>query len=262
MFSPDIRLLGVVAAISIRTAGFAQEAPVTLMTLPGKLLASEDFSKPLLPPEGNTTRFASGFTGWRFNMSTKAGHWEIENGAFKGVELPEANHPAAASLGVEYKNAVITCEVRMNDVPFEGRKNFRGFWIRTTDKDDYICTLMVHQGGMRIQKDDHKREGPHMEIRLGQLNTPVKLNEWQKVTFEILNEEMVGTLNGRSLTGTHPLIDSDKKSVMFVTMPEGSVRNIRVWEALPNPNWAKNKEKILAEMAPGVPAAPSAPTAK
>jgi hypothetical protein len=31
---------------------------------------------------------------------------------------------------------------------------------------------------------------------------------------------------------------------MFVSNVEGSVRNFKVWEALPNPDWAKNKQTL------------------
>ncbi len=99
---------------------------------------------------------------------------------------------------------------------------------------------------MRIQKDDNDHAGPDLAVPLGQLKTPIKLGEWQKVVFEIFGDEMVGTLNGQSLTGQHQLIASEKRSIMFVSNVEGSVRNLKIWEALPNPDWPNNKEKIVA----------------
>ena len=33
---------------------------------------------------------------------------------------------------------------------------------------------------------------------------------------------------------------------MFVMGVEGSVRNFKAWEALPNPEWEKNKAKLMA----------------
>jgi hypothetical protein len=45
--------------------------PATIMTKPGKLLVSEDFSASLPPPEGSVARFASGFKGWRFNVEKR-----------------------------------------------------------------------------------------------------------------------------------------------------------------------------------------------
>jgi len=222
---------------------FAEDLPKTLMTKPGRLLQSEDFSKPLPPPEGSTANYASGFKGWRFNVAKRGGNWEVVDGAFKGVENVEVQHPATASTGFDFKDVIITCEVRLHDVPLGGRK-YRGFSIRTTDTKDYVCSIILNETGMRIQKDDNDHGGPDVAVPLGQLKSPIKLGEWQKVTFEILGDEMVGTLNGQSLTGQHPLIASAKKSVMFVSSVEGSVRNLRIWEALPNPDWAKNKAEL------------------
>jgi hypothetical protein len=224
---------------------WAADLPVTLMTKPGKLLYEETFSKPLPPPVGSTAAFASGFKGWRCNVAERGGHWESADGMFTGNENPKVSHPATASYGFDFKNAVITCEVRLNDVPLDGRKS-RYFNLRTTDDKDYVCSIILNEGGMRIQKDDNDHGGPDKAEPLGQLKTPIKLGEWQKVTFEILGDEMVGTLNGKSLTGKHPLITSQKRSIMFVSGVVCSVRNLKIWEAEANPDWAKNKAKLAA----------------
>jgi hypothetical protein len=218
----------------------AEIKPLTLMTIPGKLLLSEDFSAPLPPPEGSVARFASGFKGWRFNVEQRGGHWDVVDGTFRGIENAEHNHPATASIGFDFNAVVISCQVRLHDVPLDGRKS-RSFSIRTTDTKDYVCSIILNPNGMRIQKDDNDHAGPDLAVPLGQLKTPILLNEWQTVVFEILGDEMVGTLNGQSLTGQHPLIATDKKSIMFVSNGEGSVRHLRVWEALPNPDWPKHK---------------------
>jgi hypothetical protein len=224
---------------------FAGDPPATLMTRPGKLLASEDFSKPLPPPQGSTANYASGFKGWRCNVSERGGRWDIVDGAFRGIENAGVQHPACASLGLDFTNVVISCEVRMHDVPLAGRK-YRSFSVRTTDAKDYVCSIMLSEGGMRIQKDDNDHAGPDTAVPLGELKTPIKLGEWQKITFEILGDEMVGTLNGKSLAGQHPLIAAGKHSIMFVSSVEGSVRNLSVWEARPNPDWSRNKQALLA----------------
>jgi hypothetical protein len=223
--------------------------PATLLTTPGKLLLAEDFSAPLPPPEGSVARFASGFKGWRFNVEQRGGHWDIVDGTFRGTENADHNHPATASIGFDFKDVVIACQVRLHDVPLNGRKS-RGFIIRTTDTKDYVCSIMLNPGGMRIQKDDNDHAGPDTAVPLGQLKTPIPLGEWQTVVFEILGDEMVGTLNGQSLTGQHPLIASEKKSIMFVSNGDGSARNLRVWEAQPNPDWAKHKGALAKGLEP------------
>jgi len=230
-------------------AAAPQDLPATLMTTRGKLLLSEDFSKPHAPPTGSTARFASGFGGWRYNVEKRGGHWDVVDGTFKGAENAEHKHPATASYGFDFKDAVIQCDVRLNDVPPEERKS-RYFNLRTTDTKDYVCTIILTEGGMRIQKDDNDHAGPDVAVPLGQLKTPIKLGEWQTIVMEVLGEEMVGTLNGKSLTGQHALIGSEKKSIMFVSGTECSVRNLRIWEALPNADWAKNKQSLLAANKP------------
>ena len=245
-------------AALLSTGAFAAEAPVTLMTKPGKLILSEDFTKPLPPVEGSTAKFASGFKGWRFNVETRGGHWDEVDGTFRGVEKVESKHPATASFGFDFKDAIIECEVRLDDVPLEGRID-HSFNLRTTDTKDYVCSIILNEAGMRIQKDDNDHAGPDKAEPLAALRTPIKLGEWQKVVFEILGDEMVGTLNGQSLTGRHPLITSDKHSFMFVAHTQASVRNLKVWEALPNPDWAKNKAGLPAQL-PAPAAAVAVPT--
>jgi hypothetical protein len=123
--------------------------------------------------------------------------------------MPRTSIPRPASYGFDLTNVIIQCEVRMHDVPLDGR-NSRSFSIRTTDAKDYVCSIMLNPGGMRIQKDDNDHAGPDVAVPLGQLKTPIPLGEWQKVVFEIMGDEMVGTLNGKRLTGQHPLIASGK----------------------------------------------------
>jgi len=233
-------------ALLLLLATGAPEDPPTLMTTRGKLIYGEDFTKELPPCTGSTARFASGFAGWRFNVEKRGGHWDVVDGTFKGTENAEHKHPATASWGFDFKDAVIQCDVRLNDVAPDGRKN-RYFNLRTTDAKDYVCSIILTESGMRIQKDDNDHAGPDVAVPLGQLKTPIKLGEWQTIVLEVLGDEMVGTLNGKSLTGQHALIASDKKSIMFVSGTESSVRNLRIWEAAANPDWAKKKEALKAE---------------
>lgn len=58
-------LLGSLLVLTSIAALAGDDLPKTLMTMRGKLLASEDFAKPLAPFTGKPVGFASGFTGWR-----------------------------------------------------------------------------------------------------------------------------------------------------------------------------------------------------
>lgn len=224
--------------------------PKTLMTTRGKLLVSEDFAGPLAPLVGAPKGFASGFTGWRHNGSLRSGHFDVVNGVFQGRENPEAHHPATASLGVTYKDAIIQCELALDDIPaIAGRGRYAQ--VKATDEKDYVCALSVGQGGMSARIFDSTEINPVSKQRkerpAAQLAAPVKLGEWHTVVLEIKGDEAVGTLDGKSVTFSYPLIGSDKHSVMLVAGTGASFRKLRIWEALPNEDWVKNKEALLTD---------------
>jgi len=225
--------------ILLTAAAFAgEDLPKTLLTQRGKLLVSEDFTQPLAPFTGTPVGFASGFSG------IHGGKWDEIDGVFQGAENPEAHHPATASYGIDFKDAIIQCDVRLDDVPDEGRRS-RYLQIKTTDTKDYVCIVSVSPGGFngRPCDDAHINPATHqrMEGTPARAAAPIKLGEWHTVVLEIKGEEAVGTVDGKSVTFSDPLIGVDKHSIMFVAGTQGSFRHFRVWEALPNPDWEKNK---------------------
>ena len=242
--------------LSATAAALAEDLPKTLLATRGKLLASEDFAAPLAPLQGKPVGFASGFTGWRYTSGAPAGrsgHWELRDGVFRGIESPEAHHPATASFGIQFKNAVIQCEVRLEDVPDEGRK-YRSFFVKATDAKDYVCALFGGPGGVNALAYDAEKIDPanKQRAKLPQVSVslPVKLGEWHTAVLEILGDELVATLDGKSATLSSPLVGTDKHSVMLGVGCEASFRHFRMWEALPNPDWAKHKAAISAMSKP------------
>ena len=228
--------------------------PKTLLTTRGKLLVSENFAGPLAPLIGKPVGFASGFTGWRFaapEAAGRSGSWEVKEGVFQGVEKPGANHPATASFGIRYQNAVIQCEVRMENAPEEGRK-YRSFFVKATDASGYVCALFGSPGGVNALAYDAEKIDPANKQRAKQpqVSAPVKvaLDEWHTVVLEILGTELVATLDGKSVTLSSPLVGAEKHSVMFGVGTQASFRNFRMWEAQPNPEWPKNKEGLPARV--------------
>src|SRR3569623_913524 len=186
--------------------------PKTLLASRGKLLGSEDFSKPLAPVVGKPVGCASGVTGWRYTSDPAgghSGHWELANGEFKGIESLTAHHPATASLGIQFQDAIIQYEVRLNDVPDEGRKS-RYLQIKASDTKDYICALSLGQGGLSGRRFDDTQINPvtkqRMEGTVARLSQTVKLGEWHTLVMEIKGDEVVGTLDTKSFTFSYPLI--------------------------------------------------------
>ncbi len=239
------RIAFILALVLFTALTHAADVPPTLMTKPGKLLVEQLFAEPLPPFNGKSNGFASGFKGWRHNAVERGGWWKVEGGTFRGMENPTVQHPGTASYGFPFKDVIIAVEVRMNNVPLDGRRT-RSANIRTTDTKDYVCSVILSETGFRIQKDDNDHGGPDKAVPLGEVKAPLALDAWHTVVFEILGEEIVGTVDGHSLTGKHPLIGSEKCSVMFVSGVDTSFRNFRVWAATANPEWASNRTRLAS----------------
>ncbi len=248
------RFLCLFVFVSLSHAVIADEAlSKTLMTQRGRLLASEDFTNPLPPATGTPRSFASGFTGWRFNKSLKSGKWDQVDGTFRGIELTESHHPATASYGIKYGNVIIQCDVRLDDVPADGRP-YRSLFIKATDEKDYVCSLSVGPGGIFLTAYDSDRMDPKTKQRMKEPpvigKTAVKMDGWYTLVLEIMGDEAVGTLDGHSVRISNPLLSSEKHSVMLGASTQASFRHFRIWEALPNPDWARDKQAIPSAALP------------
>ena len=173
--------------------------------------------------------------------------WRLADGCFTGIESPEAHHPATASHGMKFQNAIIQCEVRLNDVPAEGRQ-YRSFFIKTTDEKDYVCAVFGSTSGINALAYDNEQADPKTKQRAKlpavPLSSPDKLNEWRTVVLEIYGDELVATLDGRSITLKSPHLAVPKHSIMLGAGTEASFRRLRVWEALPNDQWEQNRAAL------------------
>ncbi len=226
----------------------AEDLPKTLMTTRGRLLVSEDFAQPIAPFEGKTNGFASGFTGWCYRPGPlKRNTWKVADGVLTGIESAEAHHPATLSYGVDFKDVIIQCEVRLDDVPAEGRL-YRSLFVKATDEKDYVCAVFVGPGGLTAIPYSDTRINPATKQRdkeaSARVAATVKLNEWHTVVLELKGDEMVGTLDSQSVTCQNPLFAADKHSIMLGAGTVASFRHLRVWEALPNAEWSKVKTTL------------------
>lgn len=225
----------------------SEKLPKTQLTLRGKELYHNSLE--ILPERSpdKARGFASGFKGWRFNPGPeggKSGRWEQADDAFHGIESPGANHPATASYGIDLQDAVIQVDVRLNDVPEEGRK-YRSIFVKATDDKDYVCGLFLGQGGLNLVPYSADRINPanNQRDKDPQVSIPhsLKLNEWYTVLLEFKGTEALATVAGKSVNLTAPLIAAAKRSVMLGVGTDASFRNLHIWEALPNPEWKAQK---------------------
>ena len=126
--------------------------------------------------------------------------------------------------------------------------------MKATDAKDYVISLSLGQGGLFLTPYDADKINPATKQRekgtTVKLLKPIKVNEWHTVVLEIQGDEVVGTLDGQSITLSNPLIGTAKHSIMLGAGTEASFRRLRVWEALPNADWEKDKAKLSAAANP------------
>ncbi len=251
------------AALLLTFTALAADEP-TVMTVRGKLLHQEDFSKPVAKCTGKPKGYASGFEGWLIHGTgpeSRGGQWKQLEGRLHGSENPQVKHPATASYGIGFDSLVLQCKLRMEDVPLDkdpahGRKN-RYIQIRFTNERSYLCTVSLSPGGFGISKDDNDRDGPDQRVPLASHKASFAVGKWHTVLIEVLGDEVTATIGGHSATGRHPALAQGKHSFMVVTGPEGSISDLRLWEAKENPEWPMNRAVIAAQdrpLAPGKPA--------
>jgi hypothetical protein len=238
------RLIAFCILIAIIPAHAESELlPKTSATIRGKELYSDALSRLPERTSDKVQSFASGFKGWRFNPEPerrKGGLWEQSDNAFHGIESPGANHPATASYGINFQDAIIQVDIRFNDVPAEGRR-YRSIFVKATDQKDYVCGLFLGQGGLNLVPYSADRINPanNQREKDPQNSVPISLNlgEWYTVLLEIKDGEAVGSVLGKTARVKAPLIAASKCSVMLGVGTDASFRNLRIWEALPNPDW-------------------------
>ena len=255
-----LRLAALVALTCV--SALAEDVP-TLMTTRGKELYHEDFTKPLAKYTGKPNGYASGFEGWLIHGTgpeSRGGQWKQVDGRFQGSENPQVKHPATASYGIKFQNIILQCQLRLEDVeldkdPAHGRK-YRYIQLRATNERSYLCSLNLNQGGFQINKDDNDRDGPDKLEVLATHKKALALGEWHNVLIEIMGDEYVATVDGHTISGQHAAIGQLKQSFMVVTGPEGSIRDLHLWEAKPNADWPMTRAVIAAQNKPMAPAKP------
>ncbi|HEX3869744.1 MAG TPA: hypothetical protein VHV77_04835 [Pirellulales bacterium] len=211
--------------------------PATLLTQRGKLLVSEDFAKPVqISTAASLSKLTS---GWRL----RPGKWEFVEGAMRGTQLEKDHHSAVAAYAVAFKNAVIQYDVQLNGC--------RQAILRVNDPHEHICRVIVKPDSFAAQKDDHDHDGSDEAVSFGTVAMSIRPVRWTTVLVEILGDEMVATIDGHSIAGSHPLISTEKANIGFVvTGIGGAFRNLRIWDATPNPSWAETESKLPSTQPP------------
>lgn len=210
------------ALLSLTAVSLAAD-PATLMTVRGKSILTDDLKEPELK-------------GWK----VAKGKWEITDGALHGEEVAADKHAGVTRHAAAFKDAVIQYDFKLDGA--------KGTTLSINDAKEHLCRVVINPAGFTVQKDDRDHDGPDKAVVFQRVATPIKAGEWHTLVIEILGKEMVATLDGQKTGfGENDRIADPKANLGFtVTGQSVSFRNLRIWEAQPNPEWNGTKSKLAA----------------
>lgn len=191
-----------------------------LMATRGKLLFSDDFS------EGPVAK----------NWKVAKGQWEIADGALKGVELTADSHAAAVRHAMDFHDAIFQFSFKLDGA------RMTAFMLNK--KGGHVCRVMINPSGFVVNKDGNPAK-QEKAVALATVKTPLNVGQWYTMLVEVQGSQILARIDDSHVGfGEHEGINVDKNDFgMPVAGDSASFRNIRVWEALPNPSFSKAQFK-------------------
>lgn len=213
------------ALLALTTATWAADAPTppaTVMTKPGKLIFHDDLKAQ--PSKQD----------WRYGP----GAWTVTDGALKGVEKAEDKHGAVIRRPEKFRDAIIRYDFKI-----DGAKTTT---LSINDAKEHVCRVLLKPGSLAVRKDDHDHDGPDKAVPFETKAVPLKAGQWHTLVVELHGAEMTATLDGQHTAfGSHDLLNCEKANFGFTVAGDSvSFRNVEVWEALPNADWASRKAAL------------------
>ncbi len=199
-------------------ANAPKPATETLMTLPGKVIYQTSFTE--IDSE------------WKANV----GDWSANEYGLSGVEVAADDHGGVMKRASTLKNVIVEYQVKLG----ETKGTAFGF-----DNNDHIARVSLSPAGFSAQKDDNDHEGPDTAKPFNKIAEEMATDEWHTIRIELLGEEMLAQTGEHISMGSDPLLAADKTKWGFVVSGGPvSIRNLTVWEALPNEEWEKTGPRL------------------
>ncbi len=205
----------------------ASTDPKLLMTVPGKVLLDEPFTKET----------------WEKNWSKSwhKGDWQIVGDQLRVAQIAsEGHHPEIGYGGAgPLHNVIAQCKFKYDGAQWMGF----GF----SDKE-HVARIMINDGGFELVK--MSGIGPTTKgERLDHQSMKWDPAKWYTMTIELLGNELIANVDDQFvLYGQADSFDIDKgRFTLIVGGQYGWYDELKIWEALPSPGWEKKKPALLAQ---------------
>ncbi|MBL8991754.1 MAG: DUF1080 domain-containing protein [Spirochaetia bacterium] len=170
------------------------------------------------------------------NWKAAKGGWQVKDGVLVGVEKPDDKHAAAIRSAFLFQDAVITFEYK-----FAGGKALS---FSINDEKEHVARLMITPNDFQARKDDHDHGGPD-KPSLFQKAELKSGSEWQKVTIALVGNEIWTRVGDKVSFGADDLFKVKKANIGLTVNGEGvAFRNLEIFEATLNPEWAGAREEM------------------
>jgi hypothetical protein len=202
--------------------------PTTLLTNRGDTVLSDDL------------------TALKSDWKAAKGAWQIVDGVLQGTELAKDKHAAVYRHELNFQDAVIQFEFKL-----EGAKMIT---FSINDAKGHVARVIIDAKGFQARKDDHDHKGPDKGMSFNRVSTSITASTWHTMILEIRGTEMLARLVTDEAIplekmpvsfGQHEMIGVAKTNIGFTLVgASASFRNLQVFGALENTNWAATKQKL------------------
>jgi len=169
-----------------------------LFALLGVLCGDTQSAEPqTLLQESFTTELSK---DWFWGLGT----WTAKDGVLRGFESGPRRHGPVKMRKLSFKDAAIECDFRL-----EGKATFAGIIFNGSQERGHIVHLVLGTDTLRILA--HPKKGENVEL-LKQPNI-LAVGGWHHVKIEFKGEAIIATIDGKTVTASHPCIAEEKQTL-------------------------------------------------
>lgn len=213
-----------VFAVSASAIAENADPPETVMCVPGKLMFSEDFD-----PETVSER-------WGFKAD-----FALRDGALLRTNVNPTDTKRVFLKDPSFHNTIIQFDFKLSGKTTDLR-------LVTGSGGGYNSVTQIYREHFQLNTPVDRKAGI-VPAHLGECVRQPRPGQWQTMTVEYWDDEMVAHLNDKEFViGRHPIIDRTRKYFAFqFDLPGASIDNVRVWKATgPRENWSETRRKLTA----------------
>lgn len=176
--------------------------------------------------------------------SAAKGAWMVEDGHWKGAEVPADKHGAVVRHTRPLGDFVLRYEVRLDGA--------KGTSLSVNAPAGHLSRVSVGPHGLQARKDDLDHDGPDQGVAFPALPVEIKPGEWHTVVMEMCGDTLLASLDGKPVSfGRHEAFTTAKSNFGFTVSGESAAfRNVSVWNAKPNPAWPERREALAHALPP------------